>query len=126
MQERWQKGVADQAFSRGVGEARPQPLAISFCTLPPLTRSVSSLLDAGPRSRSGEENWIGETFVSQVELHARGERLGVRVISHIQIGYKTQYALLFFSSELLRSNFLRGVTHRNCPLYSQNAKFDLA
>ena len=63
MQERGQNGVADQAFGSGVSEASPQPLAISFCTLGPLTRSISSLLDAGPRSRAGEENWIGETFV---------------------------------------------------------------
>src|SRR5208283_204740 len=30
MQERWQNGVAHQVFGSSVGEARPQPLAISL------------------------------------------------------------------------------------------------
>ena len=63
MQERWQNSVAEQAFGGAVSKASPQPLAISFCTLPPLTRGVSGLLDAGPPSRAGEEYWIGEIFV---------------------------------------------------------------
>src|SRR5208282_5246690 len=116
---------SDKAFGSGVSEASPHPLAISFCTLPPLTRAVSSLLDAGPRSRAGEENRIGETFVCQVELHPRGERLGMGFVGHISVGYKTENTLLFFGLELLRGNLLFGITHSNCPLYSQNAKFDV-
>src|SRR5260370_28996713 len=64
MQKRWQNRVADQASGRGVGEACPQPLAISFRTLPPFVRVVTGLLDASPSSHADEKNWIGQVFVS--------------------------------------------------------------
>src|SRR5208282_9998 len=117
--------VADQACGSGVSEASPHPLAISFCTLPPLARGISSLLDAGPPGHAGNESWIGETFVCQVELHSRGERLGMRFVGHIKGRYKAENALLFFSFDLLRRNLLFGITHRNCPLHSQNVEFDV-
>src|ERR1700687_612414 len=46
-------------------------------------------------------------------------------VGHISIGYKAENALLFFGFELLRGNLLLGITHSNCPLHSQNAKFDV-
>ena len=49
----------------------------------------------------------------------------MRLVSHIEVRYETENALLFFSFELLGSDLLLGVTHGNCPLHSQNAKFDL-
>ena len=88
MQKRWQNGVADQASANGVGEASSQPLAISLRTLMPFARIVTSLLNASPRGRASEEKWIGEAFVCQVELHPRGERLGMRFVGHIKIRYK--------------------------------------
>ena len=63
MQKRWQNSVADQASGDAVGEARSQPLAISFRTLLPFTGIVTSLLDASPRDRASEEKCIGEAFV---------------------------------------------------------------
>ena len=97
MQKRWQNSVADQASGSGVGEASPQPFAISFCTLMPFTRIVTSLLDAGPCGRASEEKWIGKTLVCHVELHLRGKRLGMRFVNHINIGNKTENTLLLFS-----------------------------
>ena len=49
----------------------------------------------------------------------------MRFVGHINIRYKAENTLLFFSFELLGSNLLRGITHGNCPLHSQNAEFDL-
>src|SRR6266436_9122612 len=106
MQKRWQNSVADQASGNAVSEATSQPLAISFRTLPPFIRVVTGLLDASPRSRADKKHWMGQIFVSQVELHLRGERLGMRFIGHIKIRYEAEHALLFFSFELLGSNLL--------------------
>ena len=125
MQERWQNGVADQASGDAIDEASTQPLAVSFRTLLPFIRVVTGLLDPGPRSRACEEDWMGKIFVGHVELHPRGKWLGVRFIHNIHIRYESQHTLLFFSFELLGSNFLRGVTHSDCPLHSQDAKFNL-
>ena len=47
-------------------------------------------------------------------------------VGHIGVRYKAENALLFFGLELLRGNILFGITHRDCPLYSQNAKFDVS
>ena len=46
-------------------------------------------------------------------------------VGHISIRYKAENALLFFGFELLGGNLLLGITHSNCPLHSQNAKFDV-
>src|SRR5271157_30302 len=124
MQKRWQNSVADQASGNAVGEASTQPLAIPFCTLPPFLRVVTGLLDSRPRGRACEEKRIGEAFVGHVELHPRGKWLRVRFVHHIYVRYDTQNALLFFNFELLGCNFLRGVTHGDCALHSQDAKFD--
>lgn len=104
MQKRWQNSVADQASGNAVGEASCQPLAISFRALLPFTGIVTSLLDASPRDRASEEKWIGDAFVCQVELHPRGERLGMGFVGHKKIRYKAENALLLFSFELLGSN----------------------
>ena len=125
MQKRWQNSVADQASGNSIGKASSQPLAISFRALMPFARIVTSLLDACPRSRASEEERIGEAFVCQVKLHPRSKRLGMRFVGHKKIRYKAENALLFFSFELLGSYFLRRVTHSDCPLHSQDAKFDL-
>src|SRR5215469_6207485 len=89
MQKRRQNSIADQAPRDSIGEASPQPLAIPFRTLLPFTGIVTSLLDASPRSRASEEIRIGETLVSEVELHLHGERLGMGLVSHIKIRYET-------------------------------------
>src|SRR5579862_8375756 len=106
MQKRWQNSVADQASGNTVSKASSQPLAISFRTLVPFTGVVTSLLDASPRNCASEEKWIGEAFVCEMELHRRGERLGMRFVSHIKIRYNAENALLFFSFELLGSNLI--------------------
>ena len=68
---------------------RPAPNRLPYPFAPcGQLRGISGLLDAGPRSRAGEENWMGETFVCEVELHPRGERLGMGIVGHISIGYK--------------------------------------
>src|SRR5690348_12816992 len=117
MQKRWQNSVADQASGNAVDKASSQPLAISLRTLLPFTGIVTSLLDASPGGRASEEKWTGEAFVCQVELHPRGERLGMSFVGHKKIRDKAENALLFFSFELLGSNFLRGVTYGDCPLH---------
>src|SRR5208283_5964725 len=104
--------------------AGSKPLSISSGILG-VIMTISGLLDSRPRSRAGEEHWIGETFVCHVELHPCSERLGMGFVGHISIGYKAEDALLFFGFELLRGNLLLGITHSNCPLHSQNAKFDV-
>src|SRR5271165_2607189 len=124
MQERWQNSVAYQVFGNGVGEASPQPLAISLRILGPM-RGVSALLDGGPPSHTGEESGLGEIFVSQVKLHLGAKRLGMRLVSHIKVRYETENALLLFNFELLGSNLLRRIIYRDRALHSQNAKFDL-
>ena len=53
MQKRWQNSVADQASGNGIGEASPQPLAISFRTLMPFARIVSEPVNASPREPFG-------------------------------------------------------------------------
>src|SRR5208283_1486764 len=123
MQQRWQNSVAKQHLAGTAGEASSEPFAISFCTLGPV-RSVSGLLDARPCIFQEEESWVSETFVCEIELHLRGKRFGVSFISHIHIRYKTKNALLFFSFELLDSNLLRGIAHRDCPLHSRNTELD--
>jgi hypothetical protein len=104
MQERGQNSMGEQALADAAGEVSPEPLAIFSCTLA-VIRGVSGLLNAGACSLEGEESWVGETFVGKVELHPRGKGLGVR-LKHIDIGYKAENALLFFSFELLGSNLL--------------------
>ncbi len=124
MQERGQNSVGKQAFGDAAGEVSTEPLAISLCILWPIG-GVRGLLDAGPCSLQTEESWMGETFVREMELHLRRKRFGVRVINHIYIRYKSKNALLFLGFDLLGSNLFRGVLHGNCPLHSQNAKFDV-
>jgi len=124
MQQRRQNSVGKQGFAAAAGQVRAEPLAISSCTLAIIGR-ISGLLNAGPCSLEGEESWVGETFVSQVKLHLCSEGLGVRFVSDKHIRYKTENALLLFRLELLGSNLLRGITHSNCPLHSQNAEFDI-
>src|SRR5215469_11810589 len=125
MQKRWQNSVADQASNDSISKASAQPLAISVRTLPPFAGVVAGLLDPSPCSSADGENGIGETLVSEVELHLRSERLGMRLVSHIKIGYKTENALLFFRFELLGSGLLGRITHGNCSLHGQNAEFDV-
>jgi len=88
MQERWQNSVGKQAFSGAAGKVSTEPFAVSFCTLRPIG-GVGGLLDACPCSLQDEESWVSETFVREMELHFRGKRLGVRVISDIYIRYET-------------------------------------
>src|SRR5258708_13310003 len=89
MQKRWQNSVADQASGNPVGEASSQPLAISFRTLMPFTGIVTSLLNAGPRSRACEEKRIGEALVCQVDLHPLGYWLALTLLYPIPIRYQT-------------------------------------
>src|SRR5208282_2260587 len=124
MQERGQNSVGKQAFGDAAGEVSTEPLAISLCILGPIG-GVRGLIDAGPCSLQTEESWMGETFVREMELHLGGKRLGVRVINHIYVRYKSKNTLLFLGFDLLGSNLFRGVIHGNCPLHSQNAKFDV-
>src|SRR5439155_21650801 len=60
MQKRWQNRVFDQASGSVIGEASPQPLAISCRTLPPFTRVVTGLSDSRPLSHADERVWSGE------------------------------------------------------------------
>src|SRR5215470_1273942 len=106
MQKRWQNSVGKQAFAGAAGEICTEPFGISFASLGPIRR-VSGLLDASPCSLKAKESWMGETFVRELELHLRGKRLGVRFINHIHVRYETQNTLLFFSFELLGSDFPR-------------------
>ena len=48
MQKRWQNSVADQASGNAIDKASSQPLAISFRTLLPFARIVTSLLRRQP------------------------------------------------------------------------------
>jgi hypothetical protein len=89
MQKRWQNSVTDQASGNGISEAGSHPLAVSLRTLLPFARIVTSLLEASPRKRAAEKKRIGEAFVCQVELHARGKWLGVRFVHHKDIRYET-------------------------------------
>src|ERR1700751_936295 len=57
-----------------------------------------------------------------MKLHLCSQWLGVRFVSYINVRYKAENALLFFSFELLCSDLLRGVSHSNRPLYSQNVE----
>ena len=63
MQQRWQNSIADQAFGNAVGKAGPKPFSISSCILGIVAES-GGLLNSRPRSCAGEEDWMGEIFVS--------------------------------------------------------------
>src|SRR4051794_11078643 len=105
MQKRRENRIGEQAFADTAGETGSEPLAISFCPLA-VIRSVRRLLNAGPRCFKGEKSRVGKTPVGQMELHPRGKRLGVRLVNHIDIRYKTENALALLRLELLCSNLL--------------------
>ena len=124
MQERRQNSVAKQGFARSASEVSTEAQAISFCALAIVGR-MGGLLDSGPQTLKGEESWVGETFVSQVEFHLRGKRFGVRFVSYINVWYKAENALVLFRLELLGSNLFRRISHSNRPVRSHNSKFDV-
>src|SRR6516165_3673933 len=110
MQERRQNCVAKQSFTRAAGEISTEAQAIPFRTLA-IIGCMSGLLDPGPHAFEGEESWVGETLVGQVEFHLGAKRFGVRFVGYINVWYKTENPLMLFRLELLGSNLLRRIGH---------------